>query len=436
MPTFHYVAHDAAGQPRTGQLEARTSIDAVNQLRRQGLRIERLLGSDEIASSKSQPADAPPSPGPEAAGSVWHTVIEPSDSDTQSDAERSAESNLGAEDLAALAGRIAQITKSQLPLTPGLRALSQELPSRSMRRGLEDLCQRLERGETLEGALGGQSRTVPGHISGLIVLGIRSGRLGEMMEWFLHHVRRQIDLRRRCRASLLYPTVLLASGIIAALGGLIWLVPDVVPLYKSAGLEEPAILELMDIASGVIRSYGLFILCGILTIVAGIPTLLYALGGKVLLHRCLAGIPFVGMMFRCSGLAAFCELLSMFIAGQLPLAESIRLAARGTGDADLDEQFESLAQCLERGGDETELFRRLTSISPQLVHVFQWKDRGRTFADALQATARIYENQARLQITLSGILVEPLVVVGVLGGVGFFIASMILPMLRMLTSFI
>jgi general secretion pathway protein F len=436
MPTFHYVAHDAAGQPRQGQLEARTSIDAVNQLRRQGLRIERLLGSDELAASNPPAADASQAPSPAVADSVWNTIIEPNDSDSQSDAARSSESSLGAEDLAALAGRIAQITKSQLPLTPGLRALSQELPSRSMRRGLEQLCQRLERGETLEGALGEQSRSVPGHISGLITLGVRSGHLGEMMEWFLHHVRRQIDLRRRCRASLLYPTVLFACGVIAALGGLIWIVPDIAPVYQVGGVEKPTLVDLMEIASQVVRSYGLLILGGLLAIAAAIPALLYALGGKVLLHRCLAGIPFIGMMFRCSGLAAFCELLSMFIAGQLPLAESIRLAARGTGDADLDERFDSLAQCLERGGDETELFRRLTGISPQLVHVFQWKDRGRTFVDALQAMARIYENQARLQITLSGILVEPLVVVGVLGGVAFFIASMILPMLRQLTSFL
>jgi general secretion pathway protein F len=433
MPTFHYIAYDSAGEPRTGQLEGRTSIDAVNQLRRQGLRIERLLASDEITTPQGEVTPPPKPSGPIPANSVWHSIVEPTDSDSQSEAEGPGQSGLGAEDLAALAGRIAQITKSQLPLTPGLRALSQELPSRSMRRGLEDLCQRLERGEMLETALGGDHRAVPGHIGGLIVLGVRSGRLGEMMEWFLHHVRRQIDLRRRCRASLLYPAVLLASGLIAALGGLIWIVPDLIPLYKSVGIEEPPLLELMDIASQVVRNYGLFILGGILTIVAGVPLLLYALGGKVLLHQCLAGIPFVGMMFRCSGLAAFCELLAMFVSGQLPLGESIRLAARGTGDADLDERFESLAQCLERGGDETELFRRLSTISPQLVHVFHWKDRGRTFVDALRAAARIYENQARLQITLSGILVEPLVIVGVLGGVGFFIASMILPMLRMLT---
>ncbi|HEV3302604.1 MAG TPA: type II secretion system F family protein [Planctomycetaceae bacterium] len=436
MPTFHYIARDSAGQPRSGELDARTSVDAVNQLRRQGLRIERLLENDETPAPTALPIDPAKTSGSVSGNSVWHKVAEPTDSDSQREGDNSNESGLGTEDLAALAGRIAQITKSQLPLTPGLRALSQELPSKSMRRGLDELCQRLERGEPLETALGGENRAVPSHISGLIVLGVRSGRLGEMMEWFLHHVRRQIDLRRRCRASLLYPTVLLASGLLAALFGLIWLVPDLMPLYQLGGLEKPLLLDVLDIASQVVRSYGVFLLCGILAIVAGVPLLLYAIGGKVLLHRCLAGIPFVGMMFRCSGLAAFCELLAMFVSGQLPLAESIRLAARGTGDADLDERFESLAQCLERGGDETELFRRLTSISPQLVHVFHWKDRGRTFVDALRAAARIYENQARLQITLSGILIEPLVVVGVLGGVGFFIATMIWPMLHMLYSFL
>lgn len=192
----------------------------------------------------------------------------------------------------------------------------------------------------------------------------------------------------------------------------------------------------MDVASFVVRNYGYWILAGLLTVIAGVPLLLYALGGKVLLHRCLAGIPFVGMMFRCSGLASFCELLAMFVSGQLPLAEGIRLAARGTADADLDERFEALAQCLERGGDDTELFRRLATISPQLVHVFHWKDRGRTFVDALRASARIYENQARLQITLSGILIEPVVVVGVLGGAGLFMAAMLYPMIRMLYSFL
>jgi type II secretory pathway component PulF len=428
MPTFQYIARDSAGQSCTGSLEARSSVDAVNQLRRQGLRIERLLGDDETVGEDR--------PSEEIGTAIGPALVDSGERQTDAAQERSGGTSLGVEDLAALAGRIAQITKSQLPLAPGLRALAQELPSRSMRRNLSLLCERIERGEPLEQALGEENRAVPSHITGLIVLGVQSGRLGEIMEWFLHHVRRQIDLRRRCRASLLYPAVLLISGLIAATGALVFIVPDVVPLYNAFGAEQPVLVALMDFASHVVRNYGIFLLAGFAAIAVGVPLLLYLLGGKVLLHRTLAGIPFIGMMFRCSGLAAFCELLAMFVSGQLPLGESIRLAARGTGDADLDEQFESLAQCLERGGDDSELSRRLAHISPQLVHVFHWKDRGRTFVDALQASARIYENQARLQITLSGIFIEPIVVVGVLGGVGLFIVSMVLPMLRMLNAFL
>ncbi|HEV8070275.1 MAG TPA: hypothetical protein VGP76_21355, partial [Planctomycetaceae bacterium] len=115
MPTFHYIARDSAGHSCSGQLEARTSIDAVNQLRRQGLRIERLLENDEITAPATAALNAPKTSAPVSADSVWHKVAEP---DSQGEADGSSGSGLGAEDLAALAGRIAQITKSQLPLTP------------------------------------------------------------------------------------------------------------------------------------------------------------------------------------------------------------------------------------------------------------------------------------------------------------------------------
>ena len=67
MPTFHYIARDSAGQPCSGQLEARTSIDAVNQLRRQGLRIERLLENDEMPAPTALAIDAAKTSGPVSA---------------------------------------------------------------------------------------------------------------------------------------------------------------------------------------------------------------------------------------------------------------------------------------------------------------------------------------------------------------------------------
>jgi len=437
MPIFRYVARGSTGEKSTGSLEAHTAIDAMNQLRRRGLRVERLQNEEEMPAAADEIADSGRS-GQETSlgpGAGLSGPWQDDDPATRPDAGLSlepADVGLGVEELAEIAGRIAGITKSQLPLTPGLRAMSEGLPSRSLRRGLRALCDRLERGEPLEEALQAGKGSLPGHLSGLIVVGVRGGRLGEMMDWFLHHVRRQTDLRRRCRASLLYPAILLTGGIAVALFGLLLIVPSVRPVYGDLHVELPALTSALLATSDFVRHDGLIVLAAVTLVLGGVPLLLWHLGGKPLLDRSLAGTPFIGTMFRCSALAGFCELMSMFVSARLPLPQAVRLAGEGCRDADLQGQFDAIAQCLEQGQDDAELFRRLANISPQLIHVFHGKTREANFAEALLAAIRIYENQARMQITLAGIFMEPLVIVGVLGGVGTFAIAIFLPLIESL----
>ena len=47
MPNFHYIGRDSRGEKSTGSLEAHTAIDAMNQLRRRGLRVERLQSEED-----------------------------------------------------------------------------------------------------------------------------------------------------------------------------------------------------------------------------------------------------------------------------------------------------------------------------------------------------------------------------------------------------
>ena len=421
MSNFYYIGRDSKGEKSTGSLEAHTAIDAMNQLRRRGLRVERLQSEEDRVVEETRPVSVTATAEPAGAAADAHT-------------RDTADVALGIEELAEIAGRIAGITKSKLPLLPGLRALAEGLPSRSLRRGLSALCRRLERGEPLEEALQGSEVALPRHLSGLIVVGVRSGRLGEMMDWFLHHVRRQTDLRRRCRASLLYPAVLLIAGVSALLVGLLLIVPAVRQCYTEMQMELPELTLGLLAASDFSRHYGLGILAGLLIVMGGVPLLLWLLGGRPLIDRTVAATPFIGTMFRCSALAGFCELLSMFVSAQLPLPQAVRFAGEGCRDTDLEEKFDTIALCLEHGQDDTDLYGRLASISPQLIHVFHWKNREANFTEALQAAVRIYESQARMQITMAGMLMEPMVIIGVLGGVGTFVVALFLPMYRLLKS--
>ena len=263
---------------------------------------------------------------------------------------------------------------------------------------------------------------------------MRSGRLGEMMDWFLHHVRRQTELRRRCRASLLYPALLLTAGVAALFFGLVLVVPAVQQVYVDMAVELPDLTVGLIAASDFMRHHGLGVIAALLSIVAGVPILVWFFGGKILLDRSLAATPFVGTMFRCSTLAGFCELLSMFVSARLPLPQAVRLAGEGCRDADLRERFDLIAHFLEQGQDDVDLFGRLSQISPHLIHVFHWKDRETNFTEALRAAVRIYENQVRLQITLAGMLLEPIVIIGVLGFLATFMVGLFMPLFKLLKS--
>jgi type II secretory pathway component PulF len=421
MPTFHYSVRGANGETSAGSLEAHSAIDAMNQLRRRGLRVERLRKEDD-------PPAVPESTAESTSPHENHSL-------DSAESSNSADVRLGIEELAEIAGRISSITKSQLPLLPGLRALTEGLPSRSLRRGLRALCLRLERGEPLDTALQGGDVALPRYLSGLIEVGVQSRRLGEVMDWFLNHVRRQTELRRRCRASLIYPVLLLTAGMAALSFGLVLIVPAVRQVYTDMTMELPGLTVALLTASDFMRHYGLGLLAAFVSIVAGVPILVLVFGGRALLDRSIAATPFLGTMYRCTAFAGFCELLAIFVATHLPLPQAIRLAGDGCGDADLREQFDVIAHCLELGQDDVDLFARLAQLSPHLIHVFHWKNREANFTEALQAAVRIYENQARLQVTLAGMLLEPIVIVGVLGFLATFMVALFMPLIQLLKSF-
>ena len=116
---------------------------------------------------------------------------------------------LSPEEATELAARVAELTKAGLPLGAGLRALADELPGRRLPRVLRRLADRLDAGDDLLDALESQGRSLPAHLRGLMLAGVRSGRLAEVLEEYVDLQRSQSELRRRVWLALAYPFILL-----------------------------------------------------------------------------------------------------------------------------------------------------------------------------------------------------------------------------------
>ena len=126
---------------------------------------------------------------------------------------------LSAEETAELAARMADLTKAGLPLGDGLRALADELSGRRLRRVLRALADQLDAGVDLAVAVESQSGRLPTCLRGLVLAGLRSGRLAETLEEYVDLQRSQSELRRRLWLSLAYPFILLVFLTLLAVVG-------------------------------------------------------------------------------------------------------------------------------------------------------------------------------------------------------------------------
>ena len=148
---------------------------------------------------------------------------------------------LSGEETAELSARVAELTRAGLPLGSGLRALADELASRRLTPVLRGLADRLEAGDDLAAALQSQGQNLPEHLRGLMLAGVRSGRLAEVLEEFVDIQQRQGELRRRMWLSLAYPCILSFLMVALLVLARLSVINGFASLFRDFGTELPGL---------------------------------------------------------------------------------------------------------------------------------------------------------------------------------------------------
>ena len=146
---------------------------------------------------------------------------------------------LTTEEAARLTDQIAGLSRAGRPLGPGLLALAEELPHGRFRRSLVDLADSLGRGESLDSAMDSQKDRIPPHLRGLVLGGIRSGRLGDVLGRFSGYVSIGTELARKLWLSLAYPILSIFVAVTLFLFVSVVLVAQFESIFKDFGIPLP-----------------------------------------------------------------------------------------------------------------------------------------------------------------------------------------------------
>jgi type II secretory pathway component PulF len=342
--------------------------------------------------------------------------------------QRDPLSKLSPEEAIELAARVAELTKAGLPLGPGLRALADELPGRRLPRVLRRLAERLDAGEELVAAIESQDASLPADLRGLVLAGVRSRRLAEVLEEYVDLQRSRLELRRRVGLSLAYPLFLLALMAVSAMVLQRFIIEDATAMYCDLEATLPAITQVTltlwgPLAWSLVALLGLMAALTLFVGTAPEPSSIW-----VVLYR----LPILGPLWRFAHLMQFARLMALLLEQEVPLAEALRLTAAVLPDARLGRACRHVADETEQGRALDQCMASRSVFPATLSWLIQWGRQTSALADALRAAGEMFEGRAHSQRTLLEAILLPVVFLVFVTAAGVFVIAMFLPMLSLI----
>lgn len=412
MLRFNYRATDENGLEVEGDLSAPSLDVARQELAHRGWKVIELSAMETSASNGAVPASPATSPQP----------------------SQDTLGKLSGSDAELLAGQMANVTGAGLPLSAGLRALSEEVPSLRVRRWLRAISDRLERGQSLGSVAREAEGAWPRYFLAMLFAGQRTGKLPMLLNECVVHLRTTAEVRRQLWVALAYPAVLISVAwlLLSFLATLI--LPQFRSIFLGFGTELPGITVAILSWSDVMRFVGWWSLPALVVVLWLAWIFAEPLGYERLRDSLVSRVPLFGEARRSAALGEFCRLLSMLVKNDVGLPEAIRLAAGSVRDADLREASFELGKRVEAGESLTDAATHIGRFPQDMLHLFRWADRGEDFAEGLQNAGDVLNAQSRVHSHTLAIVCEPAVTIAIGLSVGLTVIALFMPLVKLLND--
>jgi type II secretory pathway component PulF len=411
MTEFQYHAMNREGRPVAGRVEADDVEQAVARLSEQGLsvRAEDLIPLEDGPHEQQAPENA-------------------------AAPDEKSSPRLSGRETTQLVETVVDLTSADLPLSAGLRATAEEIPQRRLATAMERVAAELDRGVSLDVALEAASKNVPSHLRGLILAGLRTGRVAHVLEELVAMDRERIDLRRRIAAALAYPTILFMLLLGAFIFANLFIVRPFSRIFDEFGVDLPNVTLMMISLMYWLDHSGLWNLAILLGIVLPAFAILLVIPKPPDLQRACYQMPIIGPLWRWQSLVDFSRLMHLLLDRQIPVADALRLTADGLRWSDLAAVCRACAADVEKGMGLCESMAKHREFPASIHPVIESGIRTQQPGEAFGAAADMYRRRAGVDATLWEVILPPFILVLVSVGIGFLVLAMMLPLFSLLSS--
>jgi type II secretory pathway component PulF len=410
MPTFTYRALQANGAIAEGQLEAAGRPDAFRQIEVLGLRPVS-LAEKAAAGKKNGSADTASAGGLAALGKL-----------------SLGSQKVSSKDLENFTRLLSSLLAAGVPLSRALVILQKEASNPVVKAKWKEIHDYVIDGMSLADAMAKSPDTFPRVYVAMVQAGETGGFLDVVLGQIADFQSREKELRSKVTTAMLYPCILLvlALGVLTFL--LVFFIPRFQKLFTGFGGTLPVITQIIIGVSNAVRSYGIFILLGVVVGAFALRTWFLSEKGRRVWENILLRAPLVGPLVAKFAMARFCRMLGTLLGAGVPLVQALNVARKSIGNQIL---VDAVAQSIERvqeGGRLGESLAECKGLFPgSIVEMVSVAEESGRLDVELVRISNVTEGDLDRQLKTAVAFAEPLMLFLIAGFIGTIFIGMLLP---------
>jgi len=396
---FNYQAYDKSGALREGVIDAPSTDEASEVLRKKGLFVST-ISANEIKRSKKK--------------------------SHKSDSGK--KKHVPPKVIADFARELGVLVSTGTPLIDAISSIERQSTNDAWLAVLTRVRQRLEEGDSLAAALDGDRQAFTAVFRSLVAAGESSGHLDTMLLRVAVLTRKQAQIRSNILGAMMYP-ILLTGVAILVMGLLIGVVlPRFAGMFETLDTPLPASTAVLMAMSEFIRSYWWGVIPMLVASIFGIVWWLKNPTGQQFTGNVWLKVPKLGDILRSFMTAQITRLLGVLLEAKVPMLDAIELTRESLGHEQYRQLMASAADAVTRGEPISSALSTDGLITASASEAIRNGEQTGRLSEVLVHISDYLDEDNETVIKSLSSLIEPviMIVLGVL--VGFVAISMFLPL--------
>jgi type IV pilus assembly protein PilC len=306
-----------------------------------------------------------------------------------------------------------------------LRVIASSTSRKYWRNSLREMRDMLEQGVQLSDVLTTHHEVFPPYYLGIIESAEMTGRLDIALEQLSHYIERDLDIRAKIKAALLYPIIVLAMAAVTVSVLTIWVLPKFARFFKNLNARLPATTRaLVAVANFSKHNWWVYLVAMIAFGVLAI-WLLRTRTGRSVASRVALRLPISRDIVRFAAVERVCRILAAMASSGVPLSDAMVATIRSASNDVFEKGLQrAQAQMLEGEGLAGPL--AASKLFPEAaIEMIRVGEQTGTLELQLGAVADFYARELEYKLRRLTTVFEPLILVLVGLIVGFVAIALV-----------